>query len=744
MFNCQSYMRASVWKWYLTFLLIAAGIAPAENTNTVAERLKTDPFMMPCYNGRILPEPRQAEYGADFCPLDKAGILLGKGVEASDARLALLLERITQYGGAYEFIASPKAECSTMIAVGDTPFAAGLDVPKRSEGYAIKSFQDGGRRIIVLQGHDVRGLLWALISLKQLITARDGRCVARAANVSDYPGVENRFAELMSDWTLGKGQTLKDAARYLLNYKANMLLRSYIFLFPRYPNLFRAPGSESATKAEAQIRELGAFATPLGVDWFIGFAPYLRYGTQFRSSSEEDYRYFMYWAKIVGEAGGSLAFYWEDYRPPLAAEDKARFGTMKEADLYFFNRIYKDCRAQFPRMKFIVCPVFYWGPKGGMAAWYKGDDDRDEYLKAFGERLPKDFMIFWTGPRVKSYKYDKEDMQWITNLIQRKPIIWQNGVIDVNEMDQLTEPVEGWKTMHYPGFFDDIAGYKFNANRMGAFLIGNLDCLWNVEGYDAKRSVRQAVEKLAGPDAFASLDRARELLANHAKYNLAPCPKAAQDIDRIEKDVAEAEVLCAAVVADKPAAAQWLNTAVVLAPWKKFIKDIRANKTLLRYRNIGNAIEDQAKQDGAFIAGRDIVIAPFNLSGGHEVAPLVSPGERRYATWIYGSKSKYPRLEATFEAIPYPPEGACTVIIRGQAAYGQQPCRMQLALNGKAFFEGPSPFKEGAWSTWNFVIPDKYIERYNKLTVQLMDDSAGHRGPPYLLVNYIVIRPARL
>ena len=51
-------------------------------------------------------------------------------------------------------------------------------------------------------------------------------------------------------------------------------------------------------------------------------------------------------------------------------------------------------------------------------------------------------------------------------------------------------------------------------------------------------------------------------------------------------------------------------------------------------------------------------------------------------------------------------------------------------------------FEEGGWAIQEFAVQDKYIKRFNKLTITIMDDSSGHRGPPYLLVNYLVFRPA--
>ena len=42
-------------------------------------------------------------------------------------------------------------------------------------------------------------------------------------------------------------------------------------------------------------------------------------------------------------------------------------------------------------------------------------ESRDAYLKAVGERLPKDILIYWTGPKVKSNVEKPEYLDWFTN-----------------------------------------------------------------------------------------------------------------------------------------------------------------------------------------------------------------------------------------------------------------------------------------------------------------------------------------
>jgi hypothetical protein len=64
----------------------------------VAERLRTDPLLMPYYTGRLLPTPQQVTYRDEYLPFARVAVVVGPGVDQPAPLVALLTERIARYG----------------------------------------------------------------------------------------------------------------------------------------------------------------------------------------------------------------------------------------------------------------------------------------------------------------------------------------------------------------------------------------------------------------------------------------------------------------------------------------------------------------------------------------------------------------------------------------------------------------------------------------------------------------------
>ena len=189
-----------------------------------------DPYRMPFYTGSILPTPQEATYKDDFFPLDNAGLLLGTGLAADGPLVRELRERVERYGGRLQVVDSPAAECSTLVRLGqgdpsDSLFE-GRRVPERPQGYLIVSAREGPRPVVLLQGRDSLGLLWAIASFNQLVHTRQGRPVVRAADVMDYPATPNR------GFIAG---TFPDGPAYCVAFKLNK---------PVFQSAFRAPPTQ--------------------------------------------------------------------------------------------------------------------------------------------------------------------------------------------------------------------------------------------------------------------------------------------------------------------------------------------------------------------------------------------------------------------------------------------------------------------------------------------------------------------
>jgi len=355
----------------LTSLALCA--APAGD---VSARLRNDPTMVPFYTGRILPTPQQATYSTQFFSLSRTGIWLGDGLKESDLRVTILRDRIAQYDGSSAFVTAVNGDFDTILCLGNGPAAEGIAAPDKSEGYIIKPMRIDGKNVIVLKGHDARGLLWAVSSLKQLITWQDGRCVVQTAEVTDYPSIANRgfvngamrtkTTPVVADWPrLGFATPLKE---FIVDFKMNKVSFSGSLLADRrvVAHTWKSDLPKIVTE---ELRKTGDFLTPLGIEWYVGLhnLSWTTDDLQLRSKDEEDFQAVFKKACAVMDAGGSFCLMYDDLRFPMSPEDVKNFGTAREADIYFINKLHAALKAKHPGkpVKLLFCPPFYWGPRAG-------------------------------------------------------------------------------------------------------------------------------------------------------------------------------------------------------------------------------------------------------------------------------------------------------------------------------------------------------------------------------------------
>ena len=60
----------------------------------------------------------------------------------------------------------------------------------------------------------------------------------------------------------------------------------------------------------------------------------------------------------LAEAGGNLCLLYDDWRFPISADDMRDFGTAREADIYFVNKVYSAVAAKYPNFKILFCRRF--------------------------------------------------------------------------------------------------------------------------------------------------------------------------------------------------------------------------------------------------------------------------------------------------------------------------------------------------------------------------------------------------
>lgn len=706
--------------------------------------LDDDGFKVPFYTGKVFPTPQEARYSETFASLADCGLLLGNGIAQDDPRVKVLTDRITQYGGKTRIVKALSDSGGTLILLGETDAASGLTtgapVPEKPEGYRIHGATQNGRAIILLRGRDRMGLLWAITSFNQLITRKDGTAVAQRAEIVDYPSLPNR-----SYLTTGLDRVAPDpnasrlcaetAAWLAPRFKMNRVYYHIGILVNR-----RGPYTDwrlpSPDFVKEDIRRTGAILSPLGIEWYAAVNP----GEEIRCKNDDDYRAMLAHARLVASAGGHFAYFQDDSRFPLNADDQRDFGNAREADIYFIQRLYNGLRAEYPAAKLLFCPPFYWGPDGS----HTYPESREEYLGALGLRLPREIGIVWTGPRVKSGDVEREQVQWITNLIRRKPVYSQNtfGAPHLAGFHYATDPLPIWTERYYDGFWQDIDTYTLNSDPGAVIATLTLaDYMWNPKAYNPEKSVEEACKMLCGPESWPGLVELNQRLSAFDSYGARLTPIAAKHLPELEADLKTVDAALDKAMAHHPqAVSRWTSMAWYVQIQKTWVESVRRNPDLAVFSTQANELKKIAEKEVPLAPATDTFLSAYDFLGG---LPPVLYGfrcEKRLTTCVYGARTANGAMNASFECDPFPPAGDYQLILSGQDDDSDKACRIRILVNDQKLFEGDNGFVKRGWSRRVFTVPGATLKRYNTLTIQNIENTDRFGGPPFFLLNYAVLR----
>lgn len=711
-------------------IILAAGMCSAAAADLP---VAPEPFGMPYYTGTVFPTPQEAVYHDDFLSLDAVAVWPGKDVAADGMLLQILQQRLRECGGDMQVVSNWAAASAhaVVLIVGETdlPFELPRPPPSRPEGYMMAAVKHAGKDVVVLRGHDRRGLNWAVISLVQLLACRNSRLVLRRAEIYDYPAVGNR-GYLAGSWGLNFPL---DEAWYMLNFKMNkVVLRRHR---TRDVN-WRGVNDDVWASLEKTARLLN----PLEIEWYFGYRALGNDALQVNCCGGEDLQVLLEHARRTAGMGGNFYLAFDDKRFPLHPEDRRRFGTAREADIYIVTRLYDGLRKTHPSAKLLFCPPFYYGP----ASQHSYDESREEYLEAIGARLPPEIGVFWTGGSVKSGLKTPGHVRWIRDLIKRKPFIFQNGAgaPHVYGYHYATDPLTSWHDWHYAGFFEEVDTFMLNTGMpgMSVAMLTLVDYLWNPAAYDAGKSVREACMKLAGPDSFALLQEINRLLSGLDLYGLQVSPAAAKNMEDILRQVGEMEQVwekCRQQYAG--AAARWTGMSNDVARQRAFLARLEKNPGMERYVDMAASVRAQAGKELAFTATTDILLTPVDFSGGVPPRKYGTRCEPRWATHVQGRGTAFHTMLARFEADPFPPAGDYRLIMVGQDNDRGAPVRIRVSVGEHVVFEGENGFARNGWSQREWRIPGMALDRYNQLKIENLEEGSV-RGPPWFMLNCVLLR----
>jgi len=677
---------------------------------------KIDDFKLPFYTGaKVFPTAQEAVYKDEFVPLKRVNLVLGKELKASDARVKLLRQKLARFGIESDITNAPQQQSKAGDFIIKINADDKLVPPENPQGYALSVTKSGA----IVSGRDKLGTTWGVVSLIQLID--QAKKAIRVCEIHDWPALKNRMSQ---------GQSGPGNLEHTLFTKMN---------------LFRGntPFSEGRSPLRRMIVNTASeWYAAFGLDFYTTIRSYTM-GSGFPLTSE---RTFALHKEILSEMaahGGSVYFPYDDARFPLHPEDLKKSGAGANQDAKYLDRLFKAIRKDYPDFRMVFCPPFYFGPDG--PARYP--EPRDEYLKSIARDLDPAVEVFWTGPRVKGFEKRPDQVKWITDLIGRKPAVSQNAPGRHNLYNYLTDEMPYWSTWHYDGFVNDIGLFDVNTSvTAGPTVIATLaDYLWNPKGYDSRRSIRESVAMLYGEKMFGILNPATEEMAKFDKYPYGASgftPDSTNDVPELERVAKFAQERYDQAMAYNPESMSnmpgYFGAAV--AYMKEAAKKAKNPPDYFKTfaKEIGETLALAVKEVGVDKSKGDMYRSPFECQGSKVTGK--SPG--RVFDLLYGARSQYRQIRFGFECDPFPAGADYELFLCGlsEPNIGKPNVKIRVSVNGKPVFEGECKFQLKDWSVQKIVIPFPDMKRNNQVLIENIEDSDNIYGPPWVGINYVVIK----
>lgn len=120
----------------------------------------------------------------------------------------------------------------------------------------------------------------------------------------------------------------------------------------------------------------------------------------------------------------AFALLFDDIESEMSEADKEIFQSFAQAQVSVTN----ECFQHLGQPKFLLCPTQYCSTRA------VPNVTNSEYLNTLGSKLAPEINIMWTGQKVISRILTKENIQEVTEVLRRPPVIWDN--LHANDYDQ--------------------------------------------------------------------------------------------------------------------------------------------------------------------------------------------------------------------------------------------------------------------------------------------------------------------
>ena len=620
-------------------------------------------------------------------------------VSPEDPIVRLLKKKLARFGSKFQ-------KGGTKVEISISPDAP-VDKP---QGYSL----DVANGSVSIKARSRIGATWGVVSLIQCI---DRKTINVAeCSVRDWPKCEQRG--VTPYW-------MPDFLEFVLFYKMKVVeltMNRQYMLSPLDKELFRIVASRFAD-----------FGITLRiVTDSIDVRPLPPY------SSPRTWNLHLKWYRFLASIGAGGVFMLDDDRFPMHPKDIEAAGTAANLDTKFATRLYREVKKDYPDFHMSFGPPFYWGP-GGEANY---PEPREEYLKSIARDLDPGIGVEWTGPYVKTCWITKENAEWFTNLIGKKPIVFCNGnAIGQHNYYPFGADLTGYKESHATNVFDLVAAFLQNMSMYhDACTVGScMDWCWNQEAHDPKVAVRRAIEQVEGPGVFDALSEALPDLSYFDKYVYGR-PRVevlTEDQTDLDRKVAAGEAAWAKAMSLAKNGGMFVkgfkNGGI---KWAKGIAEARRNPPE-EFKTEYAAIMSNtsfAKKEVAYDESKGDEFIPAEIMSGGKLNPKASSwssGGDRAVKYV----SPGDELVGHFTCDMFPPERPFKMLIVGMSFIDEFPT-IEVSVNGNVVWSGVA-YQRYYFLPKEIEIPVVVIRRNNTFSIKCISQP-GTRIKA--LIHYVVIK----
>lgn len=326
-----------------------------------------------------------------------------------------------------------------------------------------------------------RGVFRAVNTLAKLIKNKELRC----GEAVDYPLFRKRgYIEGFYGKTWEREKRLS-VMKLMSHYGMNTF-----FYAPKDDIYHREKWSEAYPEKElSELKELYDEANENELDFYWCIGP----GLSYQYTSDDDFEKLINKIKNVHSIGTkNFGLLLDDIPDDFQYEsDAKKFDSIVDAHIDLINRTYNTLKAFDSKITLTVCPTRYHG------------DETDYYVTKFGNGIPADVSIFWTGAEVCSRVLTSREANDFFRSTNHMPLYWDNYPVNDCEMyhEMHIGPITGRDKDLYKNCEGLIANVMEYAECSKIPLITIADYLWNPTSYNSNESLKNAHIEILGDKA---------------------------------------------------------------------------------------------------------------------------------------------------------------------------------------------------------------------------------------------------